>query len=887
MGNMEQNPIDCQHILNLSLDLICIAGMDGYFKYLNPAWEKNLGYSRDELLSRPFLDFIHPDDHAKNDEEMAKLAGGYQTLHFENRYIHKDGSMRYIAWTAQAVVDEKKMYCIGRDITEHKQAKEALQESKEELKLTLDATTDGIWKWNFMTNELYFSPRYYTILGYEPDEFPSNFESWQSLIHPDDLQAARGAAEEYLKNKPDEYRSEFRLRTKSGDYRWIRTHAKVVERNEKGEAVRMIGNHEDITERKQAENMLKVNLIKYQTLFESLPIGITISDKAGNILESNKEAERLLKLPKKEHAKRKIAGPEWRIVRPDGSPMPAHEYASVKALKENRLVENVEMGILKGEGDITWINVTAIPIPLENYGVVIIYTDITERKQAEETLRESHEIIEGILNAIPVRVFWKGKNLVFLGCNALFAHDAGFADPKDIIGKDDYQMVWRDQAELYRGDDRQVMEGGVSKLFIEEPQTTPEGNTITLLTSKVPLRSSTGEISGVLGTYMDITERKRLEEELFRSQKLESVGILAGGIAHDFNNVLTTIIGNISMAKMQVSPDDEMFDLLSEAEMASFRAQALTKQLLTFAKGGALLKETASIKDILKESSLFVLRGSKSGCEFSIAEDLWLVDVDVGQMSQVINNIVINSNQAMPRGGIIQVAAVNLMIDERHDLPLKPGRYVRISVTDQGVGIAKEHLLNIFDPYFTTKQEGSGLGLATTYTIIKKHDGHITVESLLGVGTTFHIYLPASDKAVPEKEEVKLIKGQGRILVMDDESPLRKMVGRMLEKLGYESEFAKDGAEAIRLVQEAKEAGKLYDAVILDLTIPGGMGGKEAINKLLEIDPEVKAIVSSGYSDDPVLSNFQDYGFKGMMPKPFESRSLGKVLHEVLKGEKE
>jgi len=200
---------------------------------------------------------------------------------------------------------------------------------------------------------------------------------------------------------------------------------------------------------------------------------------------------------------------------------------------------------------------------------------------------------------------------------------------------------------------------------------------------------------------------------------------------------------------------------------------------------------------------------------------------------------------------------------------------------------AEKHLSKVFDPYFTTKHEGSGLGLATTYSIIKKHDGHITVESQLGVGTTFHIYLPASDKAVVEKEEVKLITGQGRILVMDDEASLRKTVGRMLKNLGYESGFAKDGAEAIRMYKAAQESEKPYDAVILDLTIPGGMGGKDAINKLLEIDPEVKAIVSSGYSDDPVLANFKEYGFKGMMPKPFESLSLGKVLHEVLQGEKE
>ena len=203
------------------------------------------------------------------------------------------------------------------------------------------------------------------------------------------------------------------------------------------------------------------------------------------------------------------------------------------------------------------------------------------------------------------------------------------------------------------------------------------------------------------------------------------------------------------------------------------------------------------------------------------------------------------------------------------------------------MGIGENHFLNIFDPYFTTKQEGSGLGLATTYSIIKKHDGHITVESQLGVGTTFHIYLPASDKAVPEKEETRLIKGHGRILVMDDEASLRKIVGKMLAMLGYEAEFAKNGAEAVRMVKDAKEAEKPYDAVILDLTIPGGMGGKEAIDKLLEIDPEIKAIVSSGYSDDPVLANFQEYGFKGMMLKPFASQSLSKVLHEVLKGEKE
>lgn len=375
--------------------------------------------------------------------------------------------------------------------------------------------------------------------------------------------------------------------------------------------------------------------------------------------------------------------------------------------------------------------------------------------------------------------------------------------------------------------------------------------------------------------------------DLLTAQKLEAVGILAGGIAHDFNNILTAIIGNISLATMEVRPEDKISHLLSEAENASIRAQTLTRQLLTFAKGGTPVKETASIKDILKSSSSFMLHGSKSDCEFSVADDLWLAEVDVGQITQVINNLIINANQAMTEGGIIQVAAENLIIENRHGLPVKAGKYIRITIKDQGVGIAKDHLLKLFDPYFTTKQEGSGLGLATTYSIIQKHGGHITVESQLGVGTTFHVYLPASDKIVAEKEEVKLIKGQGRILVMDDEASLEKLVGRMLKNLGYESEFAKDGAETIQMVKEAKEAEKPYDAVILDLTIPGKMGGQEAIKKLLQIDPELKAIVFSGYSNNPILANFEEYGFKGMMPKPFELRTLGKVLHEVLTGEKD
>ena len=381
----------------------------------------------------------------------------------------------------------------------------------------------------------------------------------------------------------------------------------------------------------------------------------------------------------------------------------------------------------------------------------------------------------------------------------------------------------------------------------------------------------------------DITERKRMEEELLKADKLESVGILAGGIAHDFNNILTSISGNISMAKMQVTPGHKIFYLLSAAETSSVRAQGLTRQLLTFAKGGTPVKEIASIQKLIRESSLFVLQGSKSGCEFQMAEDLWPVEADVGQISQVISNVVINANQAMPEGGTIRITAENLMPEKIHEIPVKPGRYVRISIKDQGVGIVEKHLLKIFDPYFTTKQAGSGLGLATSYSIIKKHNGHISVNSLPGAGATFHIYLPASDKEIQVKEEAVLVTGCGNILIMDDDEFLRELVKEMLDMLGYKSAFAKNGAEAIEMYKKARESGKPYDAVILDLTIPGGMGGEKVIKILLNMDPEVKAIVFSGYAEGEVMSNYREYGFKGMMPKPFDSYALGKALNDVLK----
>jgi len=381
----------------------------------------------------------------------------------------------------------------------------------------------------------------------------------------------------------------------------------------------------------------------------------------------------------------------------------------------------------------------------------------------------------------------------------------------------------------------------------------------------------------------DITERKRMEEELMKMQKLESIGILAGGIAHDFNNILTGILGHLSLAMQEIPPNENVYDDLVGAEKAALRAKALTQQLLTFSKGGAPIKKTASIKEILTESVSFVLRGSNVQCKFFIADDLQPVEIDAEQISQVMNNLIINANQAMPEGGNIKVSAANITVTAKDDLPVKDGDWVKITIQDEGSGIPRKHLQKIFDPYFTTKEYGSGLGLATAYSVIKKHNGYINVESEQGIGATFTIYLTASQTQPSiEKEALPSLPiNKGKILLMDDDDYVRTVTKKLLIQLDYEAESAPDGFSAIELYKEAKETNQPFDVVILDLTIRGGMGGKITIQKLLEIDPNVKAIVSSGYSHDPIISNYEQYGFVGVLHKPYGMQELTEVLYKI------
>ncbi|MCR3923527.1 MAG: ATP-binding protein, partial [Firmicutes bacterium] len=420
------------------------------------------------------------------------------------------------------------------------------------------------------------------------------------------------------------------------------------------------------------------------------------------------------------------------------------------------------------------------------------------------------------------------------------------------------------------------------QLQASNQQAFPAAITVGKMTSQ---RRKTSELRWLI---RDITKRKQLEEELQKADKLESLGILAGGIAHDFNNFLTIILGNLSLAKMYAKGDIKVSKHLHEMEDAFAQTRNLTEQLLTFAKGGEPLTRAVSIDSFIRDVSSFALSGSNTLYEFFLTADLPAVEIDEGQITQVISNLLINADQAMPTGGTIKISAESLVIQGENTLPLQPGHYVAVTIADEGKGIAKKALPKIFDPFFTTKEQGSGLGLTICYSIIKRHGGHIAVKSVEGQGTSFTVYLPASrNDAREEAIDDTLCLGEGKILFMDDEERVRQTAGEMLSALGYEVEFANDGAEAVKKYQDAFFTDSPYDVVITDITVRGGMGGQLAVRELLKIDPHVKAIVSSGYSNDALLSAYKKHGFCGMVAKPYRLQELGEALARVIESKKQ
>lgn len=470
---------------------------------------------------------------------------------------------------------------------------------------------------------------------------------------------------------------------------------------------------------------------------------------------------------------------------------------------------------------------------------------------------------------------------------------------EQLTGWRSYEAIGRPVTSVLRiahADTHKIIEDPIKALLQEAQSPDLRGKLLLLAKDESELaitdsgsapRGKNGRITAVYLIFRQSTEKPGGAEDsnAILASHMEAIGALAGGIAHDFNNVLTAVVGNLSLVRMNADLPEKTRCRLDQAEKASLRAREISRQLLTFAKGGAPIRVTTKIEESIKATVTQALHECDVRCEFELANDLSLVDVDISQLSLAIRNLVMHAAQSSPPQGTIELSTANIEVTRGMLAGVKPGRYVRISIRDFGQGIPAQQIPRIFEPYFITRRTGSGLGLATAHSIIRRHEGAVTVESIIDKGTTFHVFLPASNASTveePAKVENRAHRGRGRILVMDDEADVRMVASDMLELMGYEVDTSPDGVNALQLYATAKRIGRPYAIVMFDLTIPAGMGGKEAIGKLREIDPGAVAIVSSGYSYDPVMADYKDHGFDAVVPKPYKPDELARVLNVLM-----
>jgi PAS domain S-box-containing protein len=557
-------------------------------------------------------------------------------------------------------------------------------------------------------------------------------------------------------------------------------------------------------------------------------------------------------------------------------------------VKQTHKPTMVEHTHYDGEGNQRNIEFYAYPVfdrqgelvQMIEYGI-----DVTDRTQAKSDLAAEKERLAVTLRSIGDGVITTDTSGKIVLLNKVAEELTGWNN-RDAVGQplaDVFKIISEHSRKACDDPIAKVINSGqIIGLKKNTVLLSKDGTERVIADSGAPILDGDSKIVGVVLAFRDVSGQVQTEKELLKVKKLESIGILAGGIAHDFNNILAAILGNINLALLDKELQEQTRNLLSEAEKASLRAKDLTQQLLTFAKGGEPIKEVASLENVIKDSANFVLHGDKVACQYIIPDDLWLVDIDKGQVSQVSQNIVLNAGHAMPEGGTIVIRCENISSAAGVIHGVGSGKFVKISIRDSGIGIAANIAEKIFDPYFTTKNDGNGLGLAISQSIINKHNGHITLDSSPGAGSTFTIYLPASGGANPKSAERQVtldVARKAKILLMDDDKMVLDVARAMLAALEHEVVLSMNGEDAVQCYREALNSESKIDLVIMDLTIPGGMGGKEAVVEILKLDPEAKVIVSSGYSNDPVMANFQDYGFCAAIVKPYQLDELSKVVN--------
>lgn len=826
-----------------------------------------------------FARLVHPEDLGLMQTAFdLALASDANPYHIAVRIIN-DSKRQWVMEAFGAVRRDSSgkaisIYGTAQDITERKRAEEALLDSEKRYRVLFDQSPDGIVIVNMEGKIIEFNEAAHLDLGYTKEEF--------SQLSVTDLDPYEGPEEvqSRLRKIMREGKVNFYVkhRTKQGELRDVHV---IIQPIMFSGSSAFHGIWHDITEIKKIRDALEDKTAEQNAILENSLVGIAFLKNRRFIWINSKMEETF------GYSKDELIGQTTEIFFPSRE---IYEQFGKEAYPLIAAGETyfLERPMKRKNGSVFWCSISGkaiAPDSLEK-GSIWILQDISERKEAEEKIRQSEQFVRKILDTVDEGFIVIDPDYRILTVNKAYCAQVGGCD-NDIVGSYCFEISHKINRPCFETGE----ECAVWHVFATgEPHTSlhrhadVKGNVLYVETKAYPIKDASGKVTSAIETINNITEKHLLEEERLKTQKLESIGTLAGGIAHDFNNLLQSIFGYISMAKLRISNPREALSVLGQAEKALDMSVSLTKQLLTFSKGGNPVKKPISLVPMIENAARFALSGSRSICQFNIEQGLWRVDADEGQLGQVIQNIVLNADQAMPEGGTIGFTAKNVLRPDNEHPQLPKVKYVEISVKDYGIGIPEKHLQKIFDPYFTTKEKGSGLGLATSYSIIRNHGGLINVTSEAGKGTTFFIYLPATEKGKEIKETpvADTVAGKGKVLVMDDEELVLNLAELQIKTLGYEVALAKHGEAAIEKYTTAMASGKPFDIVILDLTIRGGMGGKEAFEKLLAINPKIKAIVSSGYSSDDIVAEYEKYGFKARLNKPYKLEVLRDTLNKVL-----
>ncbi len=866
-------------ILRMAMDGFYLVDTEGRILETNDSYCSMIGYSNEELLKMSVKDVEVLDTQEVIERRLQQIIKT-GSARFETKHRRKDGRVIDIEASVNYLLEKQpKFFCFMRNITDRKRSEEELLY----FQMAVASATDAIGMSTPAGRHYYQNEAYTKLFGLSVSEV-DGVSGPPATVYADE-KVGRKVFDIIMNG--GSFIGEVKMLDKDRKERDIYLRAYSF-KNKENNVVGLVGVHNDVTEQRLAERKLRKSESRLRESQQVAKLGNWDLDLVSQTLEWSDETYMLFDKSPENYV------PSFdefaRVVHPeDRSTMESNFY---RALENDTSPYHVAIRIVNDSGR-EWVMEAVGVVRRDSSGKAIrifgTAQDITERKQAEDKIQQSEKFIRSILDTVDEGFIVINKDYRIQTANKAYCRQVGGCDD-EIIGQHCYEVSHKTNRPCYEeGEEcatRHVFETGKPYSVLHRHKDA-SGNIIYVETTAFPIKDAFDAVTSVIETINNITEKHLLEEERLKTQKLESIGTLAGGIAHDFNNLLQGVFGYISLAKMTANNREKSTAALEQAEKALHQSVNLTTQLLTFSKGGKPAKKQIDLRPVIENSAKFTLSGSRSDLRINIPEDLWQIDADGGQLGQVIQNIVLNADQSMPIGGTIKITSANMAKGDA-SLPsgLAPDNYVMIAIQDTGIGIPEQYLSKIFDPYFTTKEKGSGLGLATSYSIIRNHAGMIDVKTKSGVGTTFMIYIPALAGQIKieaaEKQKGPSQLKKAKVLVMDDEEVIRNLSSELLSLLGHDIEVAQHGQEALEKYQRAITAGRPFDIVILDLTVRGGMGGVEAVKQMLKMNPRIKAVVSSGYSDDAAIANYLSQGFTSSLKKPYDVEVLKDVLNKML-----